>query len=86
MKFRCDIKNINNLDFPDLLKFWYDITCYHRKISKQLPPKKYLNNYNKNEGRSLYIIDQPTIYSLNQNYKCISILEEMSMVIQDVQG
>ncbi len=69
MKFRCDIKNINDLDFPNLLKFWYDITSYHRKISKQLPPKKYLNNYNKDEIDGFTFKEEvPQFHLKNEDY------------------
>ncbi len=36
-KYRSGIANINSLGFVDLLGFWYDIACHHRRIAQVLP-------------------------------------------------
>jgi hypothetical protein len=33
-KYRSMIMNIEKLRFDELLHFWFDITCYHRRIAK----------------------------------------------------
>jgi hypothetical protein len=33
-KYRSQIQNIDSLRFDNLLHFWFDITCYHRRIFK----------------------------------------------------
>lgn len=33
-KYRSMIMNIDKLRFDELLNFWFDITCYHRRIAK----------------------------------------------------
>lgn len=39
-KYRSGIANINSLNFVELLGFWYDISCHHRRIAKELPSKR----------------------------------------------
>ncbi len=39
-KYRSGIANINSLGFIELLGFWYDIACHHRRIAKELPSKR----------------------------------------------
>lgn len=36
-KYVSGITNMNTLNFVELCSFWYEITCYHRKIAKNLP-------------------------------------------------
>ncbi len=33
-KYRSMIQNVEKLRFDELLHFWFDITCYHRRIAK----------------------------------------------------
>jgi hypothetical protein len=46
-KFRPDIINIESMRFDELLNFWFDITCFHRRLSKELPSKEHWTNRNK---------------------------------------
>jgi hypothetical protein len=39
-KYRSGMANVHSLGFVELLAFWYDITCHHRRISKELPSKR----------------------------------------------
>jgi hypothetical protein len=39
-KYRSGMANIHSLGFPELLAFWFDIACHHRRIAKELPSKK----------------------------------------------
>lgn len=34
--FKKEIATYQNMDFVELLNFWYNITCYHRKTKKEL--------------------------------------------------
>lgn len=38
-KYRSGVVNVHSLSFIDLLAFWYDISCHHRRIAKELPSK-----------------------------------------------
>lgn len=48
-KYRSLIQTIHSLRFEKLLEFWFEITCYHRRISKNkdLPTKKAWFNKSK---------------------------------------
>ena len=39
-KYSSKIHTITKMNFADLMIFWYDITCFHRKIAKDLPYKR----------------------------------------------
>ena len=48
MKYLSGIEQINNMNFIDLINFWFDITCYHRRIYNQLSYNRY--NFNPTDG------------------------------------
>ena len=39
-KYSSVIHTITKMNLDDLMIFWYDITCFHRKIAKELPNKR----------------------------------------------
>lgn len=39
-KYRSGIAIAHSLNFTELLKFWFDIACHHRRIAHQLPSKR----------------------------------------------
>jgi hypothetical protein len=39
-KYRSGITHIDKLNFVELLTFWFDIACHHRRIAKELPSKR----------------------------------------------
>jgi len=39
-KYRSGMANVHSLGFVELLAFWYDIACHHRRIAKELPSKR----------------------------------------------
>lgn len=38
-KYASEIHTIGKMDFVQLLRFWYDISCYHGRIVKELPSR-----------------------------------------------
>lgn len=40
IKYRSKISKIHELKIDELMAFWFDITCYHRRIAKELPTHK----------------------------------------------
>lgn len=40
-KFLTKIQSLPSISFPELLAFWYEVACFHRRISKELPSKKF---------------------------------------------
>jgi hypothetical protein len=76
-KYRAQILNINKMRFDELLMFWFDITCYHRRISKELPTKKSWQNpkskpqpmegYNfKDDVPTFYLENEEDVWSLER--------------------
>lgn len=58
MKYRSQISIINTKSFVELLAFWYDITCYHRRIvSKMADIKQPMEGYNKISEIPQFILD-----------------------------
>jgi hypothetical protein len=46
-KYRSQLHNIESMSFDELLHFWFDITCFHRRLAKELPSKEHWTNRNK---------------------------------------
>jgi hypothetical protein len=40
-KFLTKIQLLHTMSFNELLAFWYEVACFHRRISKELPSKKF---------------------------------------------
>jgi len=39
-KYISAAQTINKMNLDELIQFWYDITCFHRKLAKELPYKR----------------------------------------------
>jgi hypothetical protein len=68
MKYRSQISIINTKSFVELVIFWYDITCYHRRIvSKMANTKQPMDGYNKISDIPQFILEnEDNIWALER--------------------
>lgn len=60
-KYKSQLAHIDTMRFDELIHFWFDITCYHRKISKEL--KKGVSDCNGFSN----VKDVPCFYLKNED-------------------
>ncbi len=78
-KYRSGIINIDSLSFDGLLNFWFDITCFHRRMAKELPSKEHWTSRNKpnpvggyffkNEVPKFYLENEEDVWSLQRTLR-----------------
>ena len=64
--FKTKIQNYSSFNFIELINFWYDITCYHRKIKKNYESVE--NNYYKNRANipDFYLENEDIVWPLER--------------------
>ena len=67
-KYKSKINHINDMNLIELLNFWFDITCYHRKISKMLKQghSNYESYYKIKDVPCFYLNDEEDVWSLQR--------------------
>lgn len=67
-KYISQIQHISDLNFKSLLDFWFDITCYHRKIDKDIKrDNKGTEGYYKSyDVPKFYLEDEDDVWSLQR--------------------
>ena len=93
IEYRQKILTIEQLNFVEVLKFWYDITCFHRKIIKEFNQKRhtstFIEGYNdKRHVPGFYLENEDDIWPLErtlhmcEQYLCLS--KDQVIHIRDV--
>jgi hypothetical protein len=85
IEYRQKIIAIESLYFVELLKFWYDITCYHRKIIKEFNQKRhtstFIEGYNdKRQVPGFYLENEDDVWPLERT---LHMCEQMSTLSKD---
>jgi hypothetical protein len=78
-KFRSQLVNIESMRFDELLHFWFEITCFHRRLAKELPSKEHWANRNKpnpvggfffkNDVPKFYLDNEEDVWSLQRTLR-----------------
>ncbi len=98
VKFRSGIINIESMQFDELLHFWFDITCFHRRLAKELPSREHWNSRNtpnptggfffKNDVPKFYLDNEEDVWSLQRTlrmcYKHSQLSPDKSISIKDI--
>lgn len=67
IKYRSSIMHARSLSFNELLHYWFDITCYHRKIAKTLKSKSECEGYsNKKDVPKFFLQDEDNVWALER--------------------
>ncbi len=97
-KYRSQIINVETMQFDELLHFWFDITCFHRRLAKELPSKEHWTNRNKpnpvggyffkHEVPKFYLDNEEDVWSLQRTLrmceKYLNLSPEKSISIKDI--
>jgi len=97
-KFRSKIINIESMRFDELLNFWFDITCFHRRLAKELPSKDHWTNRNKpnpvggfffkHEVPKFYLDNEEDVWSLQRTLriceKHINLSPDKAISLKDI--
>ncbi len=77
--YRSKIQTIDMMQFDELLHFWFDITCFHRRVAKELPSKEQWTNRNKpnpingfffkHEVPKFYLDNEEDVWSLQRTLR-----------------
>lgn len=67
-KYKSKINYVKNMNIVELLNFWFDVTCYHRKISKMLKNghSNFENYYKIKDVPNFYLNDEDIVWSLQR--------------------
>lgn len=93
IEYRQKIIAIESFTFVELLKFWYDITCYHRKIIKEFNQKRHTANFiegynDKKQVPAFYLENEDDVWPLERTlHMCeqfLSLSKEKVIHIRDV--
>ncbi len=78
-KYRSGITNAESMSFDELLNFWFEITCFHRRLSKDLHSKEHYTNRNKpnpiggyffkHEVPKFYLENEEDVWSLQRTLR-----------------
>ena len=69
-KYQSKIQHINDMCLKELFNFWFDITCYHRKIDKSIKNgMKYVEGYtNPYDVPKFYLDNEDDVWSLQRTF------------------
>ncbi len=93
IEYRQKIIAIESLNFVELLEFWYDITCYHRKIIKEFNQKRHTSNFiegynDKRHVPAFYLENEDDVWPLERTlHMCqqfLSLSKDNVIHIRDV--
>lgn len=66
-KYKSSIIHAASLQFNELLHYWFDITCYHRKIAKELKGKSLVEGYsNFRDVPKFYLPNEDDVWALER--------------------
>ena len=66
-KYKSSILHAGSLPFNELLHYWFDITCYHRKIAKTLRTQNPCEGYsNPKDVPKFYLENEDDVWSLER--------------------
>jgi hypothetical protein len=91
-EFRQNILIIDTMPFVDLLKFWYEITCFHRRIIKEFNQKRsteFIEGFNdKRKVPGFYLENEDDVWPLERTlHMCeqfLSLSKDQVIHIRDV--
>ncbi len=97
-KFRSQITNIESMKFDELLHFWFEITCFHRRLSKELPTRDQCNGratpnpiggyFFKNDVPKFYLENEEDVWSLQRTLrmcqKYSNLSPDKSVLIKEI--
>jgi hypothetical protein len=90
-KYKSGIIYASSLPFNDLLHFWFDITCYHRKIAKTLKTQKPCEGYSlPKDVPKFYLPNEDDVWGLErvihycQNFKHMIDQKGNSFHVRDI--
>lgn len=67
LKYKSSIVHANTLPFNELLHYWFDITCYHRKIKKTLKSNSLVEGYsNMRDVPCFYLPNEDDVWALER--------------------
>lgn len=67
IKYKSSILHASSLPFNELLHYWFDIACYHRKIAKTLRTQNPCEGYsNPKSVPKFYLINEDDVWSLER--------------------
>ena len=83
-EFKRRLESFKKLNFVDLLNLWFDITCYHRKIKKEMKnDPSYVSEFsNVNKIPEFYLEDEDLVWSLERITKLCPKLQALISKIE----
>lgn len=79
-KYKSSIIHASSLPFNELLHYWFDITCYHRKIAKTLRTQNPCEGYsNPKDVPKFYLANEDDVWALE---RVIHFCQEFKLMVE----